>query len=84
VGLNTGQRVEIALEVVDQLGGQARVVQRDGRTFIKGAGCPLADLVLQQPIVCRAIRAALSTILDQPLRECCEHAPRPSCCFELP
>lgn len=77
-------RLRAAAEVLNALGGAASLEEGEGGTIIRGCGCPLASTVARRPEMCRAFEALLSEVIGAPVRQCCRHGERPSCCFEVP
>ena len=76
-------RLQTALDVLGELGGVARLEDREGRSVIRGQGCPLSTTVARRPEACHVVEALLGEIVGTPVRQCCEHGQRPSCCFEV-
>jgi predicted ArsR family transcriptional regulator len=76
-------RLQAAVGVLNALGGDAELEARDGATVIQGCGCPLASAVARRPETCRAVEALLCEVVGLPVRQCCRHGDRPSCCFEV-
>jgi predicted ArsR family transcriptional regulator len=75
-------RLVAATEALNQLGGLAELEERDGQLHIQGYNCPLAALVPDHPEVCHLAEAFVSTIAGVPVRERCDRAATPRCCFE--
>ena len=77
-------RIRAAAGVLEALGGDVEVVRDpDGRPQIRGAGCPLSAAVCHRPEVCQAVATLVSEVAGAPAFSCCEHGPRPRCCFEF-
>ena len=76
-------RLQAAVAVLNGLGGDTELEERDGATMIRGCGCPLASTVARRPETCRAVEALLSEVVGVQVRQCCRHGDRPSCCFEV-
>ncbi|MFL5519634.1 MAG: hypothetical protein ACJ8B6_01765, partial [Gemmatimonadales bacterium] len=76
-------RLQAALDVLGALGGVARLENREGTPVIRGQGCPLSITVARRPEACHVVEALLGEIVGAPVRQCCEHGERPSCCFEV-
>ena len=76
-------RLQAAVDVLNALGGAAELDEQDGTAVIRGCGCPLASAVARRPETCRAVEALLSEVVGLPVRQCCRHGDRPSCCFEI-
>jgi predicted ArsR family transcriptional regulator len=54
-----------------------------GGIVIRGAGCPLAALTGKHRGVCLAMESLVTELVGVPVRECCDRANRPRCCFEI-
>lgn len=77
-------RLQVATEVLRQLGGLAEVRREDDGTLrIVGFGCPIAAGVKRDHDLCRAVESLLRALTGLPLHERCDRADRPSCRFEL-
>jgi predicted ArsR family transcriptional regulator len=77
------QRVQVALEVLGELGGLGEIVEEDGKLLIRGCNCPLKAAVSAYPGSCRVAETMLEEIIGAPVRERCERGPSPRCCFEI-
>jgi predicted ArsR family transcriptional regulator len=66
----------------EQLGAMTRV-ERSGTYVIRGVACPLAALTGKHPGVCQAMESLVAEVIGAPVRECCDRAERPRCCFEI-
>jgi predicted ArsR family transcriptional regulator len=75
--------VAVSAFMNDQFGSTMRVEKANGHYTLKGYGCPLAALTGNQPAVCLAIESLVGTLLDADVRECCDRAQRPRCCFHV-
>jgi DeoR family transcriptional regulator, suf operon transcriptional repressor len=67
----------------EQLGAMTHVEGNGGYT-IRGVGCPLAALTGKHPGVCLAMESLVAEVVGARVRECCDRAERPQCCFEIP
>jgi predicted ArsR family transcriptional regulator len=76
-------RLQAALGALIGLGGAVALEDRNGVRVIRGLGCPLSSTVAHRPEACLVVESLLSEIVGQPVRQCCHHAKRPSCCFEV-
>lgn len=76
-------RVAIASEMMNEQLGAMTHVERNGNYVIRGVGCPLAALTGKHPGVCLAMESLVAEVVGTPVRECCERAGRPRCCFEI-
>jgi predicted ArsR family transcriptional regulator len=57
--------------------------EEGNRTVVRACGCPLASVTAQHPEVCATLADVLGDILGAEVRERCERAEAPRCCFEL-
>ena len=77
------QRAEAASELLNSLGGLARVEQQNGSLLIRSDGCPLAAATQRYPEACNAMESLLSEFTGLPVTKCCDREERLRCCFEL-
>ena len=75
-------RLEVAIAVLDELGGLAELEEDDGALVIRGYSCPLTAVVPDHPEVCRLAEALLTEVAGLPVYEHCDRGERPRCCFE--
>lgn len=78
------QRVAAGSALLNHLGGSTAVSKQDDVYTIRGQGCPLGAVVATEPCVCEAVESLLSNVIGTPVKQRCQHGPRPSCCFEIP
>ena len=76
-------RLDNTLEALEELGGAAKVIKEDGKTFIKSESCPFAESVAEHPEVCQLTRSVIEEIVGKPVKEVCSRQPFPQCCFEI-
>jgi predicted ArsR family transcriptional regulator len=77
------ERLEAAVEVLNELGGLAELEERDGAVVIRGYSCPLAGVTPDHPEVCRMAEALVGEVAGVSVREHCDRGERPRCCFEI-
>lgn len=78
------QRVDAAVELLDELGARTHVEPSTGGFVIRGYGCLLAEAVHGRPEVCSAMESLLAELIQAPVTECCERdTERPRCCFRI-
>jgi predicted ArsR family transcriptional regulator len=82
-GKNRKQRLDIALNVLKELGGSASLQESEGGLFIRGRDCPLAAATARHPQACQIAESLLTEIIGAPVKEHCVHDPAPSCCFKI-
>jgi predicted ArsR family transcriptional regulator len=78
------ERARDAVALLNELGGDASVESDSAGLRIRGCGCPLSAAVVRRPEACRAVEGLLSEVIGVPVVQCCEHGPRPRCCFTIP
>jgi predicted ArsR family transcriptional regulator len=78
------ERVQVAVAMLNELGGDASVESDPSGLRIRGCGCPLSAAVARRPEACRAVEGLLSEVIGARVIQCCEHGPRPRCCFTIP
>jgi predicted ArsR family transcriptional regulator len=77
-------RAERGLEVLEALGGAAKVEADSDKLFIKSAsGCPFSSTVSEHPEVCRLAEVLLSEITGLEVQESCRRGENPRCAFEI-
>lgn len=76
-------RAEAASALLNELGGQSRVEQRNGGLFIRGYGCPLSAATQRHPEACNAVESLLAEFAGIPVAKCCDAEDRLRCCFEV-
>jgi DeoR family transcriptional regulator, suf operon transcriptional repressor len=76
-------RVAAASTLLNEQLGAVTTVEENGSYVIRGDGCPLSALTGKHPAVCRAMESLVKELVGGPVRECCERAQRPRCCFEI-
>ncbi|HKP04270.1 MAG TPA: ArsR family transcriptional regulator [Chthoniobacterales bacterium] len=77
------QRIELAVQILSELGGAATVERVDGTDVIRGRGCPIAAATAKHPEACLIAESLLSEIIGVPVKERCQRGTDPSCCFEI-
>lgn len=80
---NVRQRVALAAELLEELGGVAEVTENAGAVRITGQGCPLSAVVGGRPEVCLAVTSLLAELTGAEVTECCEHGERQRCGFQI-
>jgi predicted ArsR family transcriptional regulator len=80
---NLASRVATASEMMNEQLGATTQVEGNGGYIIRGFGCPLAALTGKHPGVCLAMESFVAEVVGVSVRECCDRAERPHCCFEI-
>jgi len=76
-------RLDVAVDVLNELGGLAELEERDASFVIRGYSCPLSAVTSEHPEVCRLAETLLTELAGVPLYERCDRGERPRCCFEV-
>jgi predicted ArsR family transcriptional regulator len=76
-------RVTAVSDLLNERLGAITHVEENGSYVIRGEGCPLSALTGKHPAVCRAMESLVKEFVGVPVRECCDRAERPRCCFEI-
>ena len=76
-------RLEMAVEVLNELGGLAELEEQDGTLVIRGYSCPLGGVTPDHPEVCRMAEALVAEVAGVSVQEQCERGERPRCRFEV-
>ena len=83
-GRSRRDRINAALDLLNDLGGSAKFEESEGKQFIHGRnGCPLAAVTAIHPEACLIVESLLSKVIGVPAKKCCEYGETPRCCFEL-
>ena len=82
-GGNLRSRIVTVSELMNVQLGATTYVEKNGEFVIRGLGCPLAALTGKHPGVCLAMESFVAAMVRAPVRECCERAERPLCCFRI-
>jgi predicted ArsR family transcriptional regulator len=81
---NLRERVDIAVTVLNELGGLAEVVEEEQTLQIRGYSCPLSSVVQDHPETCSLAEELVRDITGAPARECCDRGTIPRCAFSIP
>ena len=81
--LSLDERINASLGKLEELGGSARIVSRNGKIVIKSESCPFTESVVEHPEVCQIAEAMIEEIVGQPVKETCDRSGTPKCCFEI-
>ncbi|SRR5712691_3872389 len=69
---NVRTRLEVAVDVLNQLGGMAELELRDDTYSIHGYSCLLVAAIPGHPEVCRLAETLLTELVGVPVHEQCE------------
>lgn len=76
-------RVDRALDVLEDLGGLAELEDGEEQLVIRGQSCPLAAAVREHPDVCALAEALLEELIGAPVQETCARNGTPQCIFQI-
>ncbi len=76
-------RLDKTLQALEELGGAAQIVKKEGKILIKSESCPFADAVKEHPEVCQLAESMIKEIVGKPVKEMCNRQELPQCCFEI-
>lgn len=79
--LDLKARARKASELMNEHLGALTRVEANGEIKIHGAGCPLSAVTGKHPGVCLVMESFVGEIVGATVRECCDRADRPRCCF---
>jgi predicted ArsR family transcriptional regulator len=74
------------VELYDRISGQTPGVffeDHADRLSLRACGCPLASVTATHPEVCAVLAEVLGDVLGATVRERCDRAGSPRCCFEV-
>lgn len=75
------ERLQVAVTVLNELGGMAELERVNGDYCIQGYSCPLAAVAQDHPAVCRLAESLLTELVKAPVQEQCEHGKTLHCRF---
>lgn len=76
--------LDVALRLLEKLGGQESVRRVSSGTEIIGFVCPLAELVREYPGACKFVAGFVEEIIGEPVEDRCPHDGEPICVLETP
>jgi predicted ArsR family transcriptional regulator len=76
-------RVRAAAAILTSLGAEIDVERTSEGFALRGYACPLAAAVRAEPRACHVIEELVSSLVDAPVRECCDRSASPRCRFEV-
>jgi predicted ArsR family transcriptional regulator len=82
-GKTRQQRIDVALRVLQEMGGAATFREEDGKHFIYGNGCPIAAATANHPEACLLAESLLTEIIGSPVKEHCIRGSAPACRFNV-
>jgi len=77
------ERMEVAVSVLNELGGLAEVEEREGSYLVRSYGCPLASVVSGHPEACSLVEAFIAGLVGASVHEHCDRDGNPRCRFEV-
>jgi len=77
------ERLRRGVAVLGELGGLAEAQRHDGTALLRCFDCPLAQVVVGHPEVCKMVETVLTDTLGVPVGERCQRDGVPQCLFEV-
>jgi predicted ArsR family transcriptional regulator len=77
-------RLNMAVDILNQLGGLTEIEEQEDRFSICGYSCPLGPLVVEHPNLCEITQYMLIDLIGMPVYERCERNEALWCRFEVP
>lgn len=81
--MSLDERVDAALQTLEELGGSAVATRSESRLTIKSESCPFADAVIEHPEICQVTESMIGEIVGTPVREICDRTSMPRCRFAI-
>jgi predicted ArsR family transcriptional regulator len=78
------ERLNMAVEILNHLGGLMEIEEHDDSFSLCGYSCPLAPLVVEHLDLCKVTQSMLTNLVSVPVHERCERSGSLWCCFEVP
>ncbi|HEU5228375.1 MAG TPA: ArsR family transcriptional regulator [Ktedonobacteraceae bacterium] len=75
------ERLQVAVNVLNELGGMAELERSNGNYCIQGYSCPLAAAAQDHPEICHLAESLLTELVGIPVQEQCEHGKTLHCRF---
>src|SRR6185436_14514767 len=77
-------RAQNALQVLERLGGAAKLEKGERKLLIRSESCPLSAAVSEHPEVCELAESLVAEVVGVPVQERCDRTgPTPRCRFEI-
>lgn len=76
-------RAQIAMKILEALGGAPRIESDDGKLSIRSSNCPLGAAVVEHPEVCQLAEALVAEIMGVTVQERCDRDGSPRCRFDI-
>jgi len=77
-------RLQVAVDILNQLGGLVELEEHEGNYSIRGYSCPLAAAVPGHPEVCHLTETLLAELVSAPVQEHCNCNGTSRCYFSVP
>lgn len=77
------ERAEACASLLEALGGSVTMTGTRREMLLKGAGCPLASAVREEPATCVLVESLLATHGGVDVTQVCEHGDHPQCRFRV-
>lgn len=77
-----GSPLDMALSLLERMGGREDVRRVSGGSEIIGFVCPLSELVRDYPGACKVVAGFVEEIVGVPVEDRCPHEGEPICLLE--
>jgi predicted ArsR family transcriptional regulator len=77
------QRLDVAVEALNEIGGMAELEQRETGYCIHSHACPLATAAQYHPAICQLVEAFIAEIVGVSVQNQCESGEIPRCQFRI-
>lgn len=81
--LTLDEKVDAVLTSLEELGGAAVAVKKNGNIVIQSESCPFAEAVAEHPEVCKVAEAMVGEMTGEKTTETCDRTGAPKCCFVI-
>ena len=76
-------RLEVAVEVLQELGGMVELEAYEDHYELRGYSCPLVAVVPAHPEACHLTESLLAELVGAPVHEHCGESGKVQCCFTV-
>jgi predicted ArsR family transcriptional regulator len=80
---NLQQRLDFAVEALNEMGGMAELGQCENGYCIHSHTCPLATAAQNHPAICQLVEAFIAEIVGVAVQNHCENGEMPRCQFSI-
>jgi predicted ArsR family transcriptional regulator len=81
--LSPDRRLARLAELLRESGLLRKIQQREDGVVVEGSSCPLSQVVVAHPEICRIAAEVLGEMLGYPVSECCARSESSRCRFAI-